>query len=351
MTHFDFQRYPLWLNIVVFLAAAVVVWIAGTHLTRKVEAIAERTGLGRAFLGFVLLGGIVSLPELSTATTSALAGSAEFAVNTLLGGIAATMVAIAIVDALKRERPVSTDIANPVVLLQGTLAVLYLLVVAMGIIQGDVPLLGAGVWTFGLLVLYLLFVRMLRTYELHRTWAPEEEEAEDGPPKEPPEEVPAPGRASTARLLLTTALVALAAATGGILLSRTGDAIAAQTGIGAGFAGILLGGIATTLPEVSTIWTAVRANEFEIVFSDAYGSNLFSTMAIFVVDVAYPRGPVLNEIGEFGVFAVLVGGTVSAIFLAGCIERRNRAILGMGIDSLLVLLTYAAGMILLFRIR
>ena len=74
-------------------------------------------------------------------------------------------------------------------------------------------------------------------------------------------------------------------------------------------------------------------------------------MAIFVVDVAYPGGPVLNEIGEFGVFAVLVGGTVSAIFLAGCIERRNRAILGMGIDSLLVLLTYAAGMILLFRIR
>lgn len=351
MSHLDFARYPLWFNVVVFLAAAVAVWIAGARLTRKVEAIAERTGLGRAFLGFVLLGGIVSLPELSTATTSAVAGSAEFAVSTLLGGIAATMVAIAIVDVLQRQRPVSTDIADPVVLLQGTLAVVYLLVVAMGIIQGDVPFLGAGAWSCGLFVLYLFFVRMLREYELHRSWVPREVTSEGGPPKEPPEEPTHPEHASTARLLVTTTLVALATAAAGILLSRTGDGIAAQTGIGAGFAGILLGGIATTLPELSTIWAAVRANEFELVFSDAYGSTLFSTMAIFVVDVAYPGGPVLDRVGTFGVFAVLLGAAVSAIFLAGCIERRNRAILGMGIDSLLVLLTYAAGMILLFRIR
>src|SRR5690606_9897557 len=150
----DFHRYPLWLNLAVLAAAAAMVWLAGTRLTRRVEAIAQRTGVGRALVGLVVLGGVVSLPELSTATTAALAGNARFAVNTLFGGIAATMVVIAVIDAVVRERPLSTDITHPVVLLQGTLSVLFLVVAAAGLAVGDVAILGAGAWTFALLGLY-----------------------------------------------------------------------------------------------------------------------------------------------------------------------------------------------------
>lgn len=381
----DFHRYPLWLNLAVLAAAAAGVWLTGTRLTRRVETIAQRTGVGRAFVGLVVLGGVVSLPELSTATTAAFAGNARFAVNTLFGGIAATMVVIAVIDAVVRERPLSTDITHPVVLLQGTLSVLFLVVAAAGLAVGDVAILGAGAWTFALLGLYLLFVELVRHYEWHRAWIPEEDVRRRGTRAANPEaasrgaaHAPAqttsharseagsqaaapasdqraaaasPGARPLHRLILATVALAIAAAAAGILLSRVGDAVAEQAGLGASLAGLLLGGIATSLPEASTIYAAVRIRRFELVFSDAYGSNLFSTMAIFVADLAYPGGPILNEVGQFALFAVLLGAAVSAIFLAGCLERRNRAVLGMGVDSILVLAAYVGGLVLLYHLR
>jgi len=367
----DFRHYPLWLNLVVLAATAAAVWLTGTRLTRRVEAIAQRTGVGRAFAGLVVLGGVVSLPELSTATSAAFVGNARFAVNTLFGGVAATMVVIAVIDAVVRERPLSTDITHPVVLLQGTLSVLFLVVAAAGLVVGDVAVLGAGAWTYALLGLYLLFANLVRHYEWHRAWIPEEDVRRRGTRAAKPEAASQAGgpegeaeresersprggarhQGPLARLILVTTAVAIATAAAGVLLSRVGDAVAEQAGLGASFAGLLLGGIATSLPEASTIYAAVRIRRFELVFSDAYGSNLFSTMAIFVADFAYPGGPILNEVGQFALFAVLLGAAVSAIFLAGCLERRNRAVLGMGVDSLLVLAAYAGGLVLLYHLR
>ncbi len=381
----DFPRLPLWLNLAVLAATAAAVWLTGTRLTHQVEAIAQRTGVGRAFAGLGVLGGVVSLPELSTATSAAVVGKARFAVNTLFGGIAATMVVIAVIDAIVREHPLSTDITHPVVLLQGTLSVLFLVVAAAGLVVGDVAILGAGAWTFALLGLYLLFAELVRHYEWHRAWIPEEDvrrrgtraakpeaaarAAGDQAPKAashaqsqavsktaaPASDQHAPGASRgsrpLARLILATIAVALATAASGVVLSRVGDAVAEQAGIGESFAGLLLGGIATSLPEASTIYAAVRIRRFELVFSDAYGSNLFSTMAIFIADLAYPGGPILNEVGRFALFAVLLGAAVSAIFLAGCLERRNRAVLGMGVDSILVLAAYAGGLVLLYHLR
>src|SRR5690606_18066273 len=257
-------------------------------------------------------------------------------------GIAATMVVIAVIDAVVAEEPLSTDITHPVVLLQGTLSVLFLVVAAAGLVVGDVAILGAGAWTFALLGLYLLFAELVRHYEWHRAWIPEEDvrrrgtraakpeaaqEAAGQQEEAVPEEAATPAAAASeeaalpekaaqredaappdperrprgetghrrplARLIRATVAVALATAAAGVLLSRVGDAIAEQAGLGASFAGLLLGGIATSLPEASTVYAAVRIRRFELVFSDAYGSNLFSTMAIFVAGLHYPGRPIL----------------------------------------------------------
>jgi cation:H+ antiporter len=74
-------------------------------------------------------------------------------------------------------------------------------------------------------------------------------------------------------------------------------------------------------------------------------------MLLFFADVAYPGGPVLNEAGRFSLFAMLLGMAMTTIYLAGFIERRNRAILRMGVDSLLVLCLYVGGLIILFHLR
>src|SRR5690606_21212040 len=151
--------------------------------------------------------------------------------------------------------------------------------------------------TFALLGLYLLFVELVRHYEWHRAWIPEEDVMRRGTRAAKPEaashgaahasrqavsrarsqagsQEAAPaseqqaGEASRGarplpRLVLATVGVAIAAAAAGVLLSRVGDAVAEQAGLGASLAGLLLGGIATSLPEASTIYAAVRIRRFE----------------------------------------------------------------------------------------
>src|SRR5688572_2907744 len=123
---------PPWMNIAVFLSAAVVVWFAGVHLSRCAKIIAERTKMGQAFIGAVLLGGLVSLPEMATTITASAIGNAPLAVNTLLGGIAAAMAMIAVTDAAVGREPLDIDVIRPIVLFQGTLVILFLAVAAAG---------------------------------------------------------------------------------------------------------------------------------------------------------------------------------------------------------------------------
>src|SRR5690606_19319929 len=139
----------------------------------------------------------------------------------------------------------------------------------------DIPFLGAGAWSTALLVLYLAFVQMIRQYDKHQAWVPEEEAGRDqddtAKRKQDAPETPTHREKPLNRLILSTTIMALGTVVTGILLSRTGDAIAKQTGLGSGFAGLVLGGIATSLPEVSTTFAAVRVRQFELAFSDAYG--------------------------------------------------------------------------------
>lgn len=80
---------PLWLNAVLFLPAAAAIWWAGVRLERYADVIAQRTGLGQAFTGMLLLAAATSLPEVATTITAvAVLGNPTLAVHNLLGGVA-----------------------------------------------------------------------------------------------------------------------------------------------------------------------------------------------------------------------------------------------------------------------
>jgi cation:H+ antiporter len=72
---------------------------------------------------------------------------------------------------------------------------------------------------------------------------------------------------------------------------------------------------------------------------------------IFLVDVFSTGGPVLNQVDRFAVFGALLAIVLTAIFQAGLAERRDRSLLKMGYDSLLVIVVYVGGVILLYGLR
>ena len=54
-----------------FLLCLIIILLAGTKLARYGDAIAEKTGLGRIWIGLVLLAVITSMPEMVTGISAA----------------------------------------------------------------------------------------------------------------------------------------------------------------------------------------------------------------------------------------------------------------------------------------
>ena len=73
------------MEFVIFAACALAIALAGPLLVDAVEGVAEETGLGRLWLGTVLLAGATSLPELVSVVTAARIDEPDIAVGTVLG--------------------------------------------------------------------------------------------------------------------------------------------------------------------------------------------------------------------------------------------------------------------------
>lgn len=341
-----FNDLSLLLNIALFLGAAGVVWLAAVRLTRRVDAIATKTGLGQEMAGLLLLGGATSLPELAVATTATLQGSPALTVNDVLGSASVNVILLALADASIRRRALTSAQASPKVLLIGVLGIMMMALVVAPTVTGDALLAGIGRWSWVMLLLYVAAVWVMAHSHAEQAWRTlgagrdQRGKADDDGPAH-----------SLARLAWEAAGAAAFVLAGGLVLAGTGDAIADRSGLGSGFFGVVFLALATSLPEASTVLAAVRLKRYEMAISDVLGTNLFNVTIIVLVDALHPGRPVLLETGRFASFSALLALLMTALFLIGLIERRDRTIAGLGIDSVLALLTYAGGIAVLYALR
>jgi len=347
----DFKAAPLWVSIAVFAISAAIVWVSGTRLSGYADTIAERTGIGHALTGLVLLGVVTSLPEAAVTVVASVAGNLPLAVNNLLGGIAFGFAILAIADAAIGRDALTSVVPDPVVMLQGNLSILLLALIAVGITVGDITLFGIGGWCWSVLILYLLAVWMTQRSQGRFPWHPKDMDRLHAVRNQAKADSGQNDDARLGGVVMRTVGAGLAILIAGFFLSETGDAIATKTALGASFVGVLLVAIATSLPEVSTVLAAVRLHRYEMAVSDIFGTNLFSVALVFMADAFYRGRPALNEVGRFAAVAALLGIVVTTLYIAGLVERRDRTVLRMGYDSLAVLATYIGGVFLLYRLR
>lgn len=342
-----FKEVALPLNVAMFATAAVCVWLAGTKLARYADVIAESTGLGRALLGILLLGGVTSLPELAVGVSATLAGVPELSVNDVLGSAAINVVILAVADAVYGRKALTSTPGAPEVLLQGALSIVLLTLVVAAATAGDVLIGGIGAWSWLILIAYVAAVWLISKSQDRRSWMPAGR-AQD----------PATGDAGDAagKPALRAVVVRTVAAGGtilvaGFVLAQSGEALAAQTNLGTSFFGATLIGLSTSLPELSTVLAAVRLARYEMAIADVFGTNLFNVTILVLVDALHPGNPVLGEAGRFASFGALLAVLLTAVFLVGLIERHDRTAFRMGIDSLLAVTLYAGAVVVLYQLR
>ncbi len=101
----DLSSLPLlWTQLAIL---AVIILVAATQLTKSADVIAFKTGLGRSFVGVVLLATATSLPELGTGISSvAVIGGnsgADLAAGDAFGSNIFNLLIIGILDLLWRK--------------------------------------------------------------------------------------------------------------------------------------------------------------------------------------------------------------------------------------------------------
>jgi cation:H+ antiporter len=337
----DAVSYPLWLNGALFLAAAVVIWIVGTRLTRALDVLAEKTGLGHVFVGMLLLGGITSLPELANVTTASAGGNPSLAINNLLGSAAINIVLLAVADAVVGRKAVTSVVAQPSTMMMGALGMIVLVTIAAGVTLGDVALGPLGIGSLIIGIMSLVFFWMSSGYDERSSWTVEEEREEEKGEVADPEQA-RDGR-SIPRLWIEVVICGALLFAAGYTLSQVGDALAEQLGLTSAIVGFALIGTATSLPELVTVLVALRLNRPEMAFGQVLGTNFINLALLPLGDLIYDGEPVLNTLGAFEVVSALLGAMLIGFFLVGLLEHRNRTIFRMGIDSAAVLAVFALG--------
>ncbi|MFO7729475.1 MAG: hypothetical protein R6V86_01790, partial [Spirochaetia bacterium] len=107
-----------------FLAAVLIITLAGIKLSRSADIIADRTGLGEAVVGAVLLGAVTSLSGLTVTLLAAAQGLPQLAISNAFGGIAIQTVFLSIADISYRKANLEHAAASVENMTQGTLLII-----------------------------------------------------------------------------------------------------------------------------------------------------------------------------------------------------------------------------------
>ena len=159
----------VWLQ---FIICAGLVVLVGIMLSRYADVLAEKTGLGRSWVGAVLLAGATSLPELATGISAVVVvGDVNLAAGGVIGSCLFNLALIAILDLSSGTTPLLKRAHISQILAAGLGCILLTSVTASLYITQTltVPALGwIGIPSILILAIYILSVRMLSFYEKRR---------------------------------------------------------------------------------------------------------------------------------------------------------------------------------------
>ncbi|MEX2487461.1 MAG: hypothetical protein WD377_07580 [Nitriliruptoraceae bacterium] len=331
--------WSLPITIAAFAAATVVIAFAGSRLARTVDRLADRTGLGEAVAGAVLLGSSTSLAGLMVSVVAAAANEPSVAISNSIGGIAVQTAFIVALDVTHRDANLERASASLTNVFNALLMVTLLGVVLLGVTMPPATLFGVHPASLLLIVVYGYGLRLSRSISTAPMWHPEK--TEDDRIDEPDE--PEAGETLGGLWRQFGALAATTAAAGWVV-GQSGLSLIEATGLSGTFVAVAFTAVATSLPELITGIAAVRAGALTLAVGGIIGGNTFDTLFIAVSDVVYQDGSLYEQVVASDLFVLGWTMLLTGILGAGLI-RRQRA--WIGFEGFAILGGYIGGLVIL----
>ena len=323
--------------LIAFALAAGAVVAASIKATHLADVIADRTRMGEALAGALILGGATSLAGVVVSVNAALSGDASFAFSNAVGGIAAQTVFLAIADRMHRGVNLEHAAAEPANLFQAVMLIVLLSLPIAAMSGPDIAYFGVHPVSVVLFLAYLAGARLSAQVNRDPMWQP----VETGDTrKDEPEDAEDAGRSVLRPALAFAGLVAIMGL-GGWVISQVGSTFIDRFGLKSSLVGSLVTAVVTSLPELVTTVVAVRRGALQLAVGGIIGGNTFDTLFLVASDVAYREGSLYHAVGPSDLYWLATGLLMTGILLGGLILRQREGPARIGVESLLLLIVYA----------
>ena len=328
----DFALLATPFLIVAFCIAAIVIGLVGTKMAGLADTFADRTGLGEALIGSVLLGAGTSIASIVTSTTTAANGAPDLAVSNAFGGIAAQTMFLALADVAYRRVNLEHAAASPVNLGQATVLVILVVLPIMAWAAPPYTIFGVNPLTPVLVAAYLVGLHNAHRIHQKPMWLPRKTDATRNENDDEEND----SRPLWLLLSLFAGLVGLVGMAGWIV-GETGLEASRRFGISTAAVGALGTAIVTSLPELVTTVAAVRRGALQLAVGGIIGGNMFDAPFIASADIAYREGSIYNAISDRTVFWIALVILMTAVLLLGLLRREKQGPGGIGWESILLI--------------
>ena len=303
----------LWLQLG---ATAAVILVASHFLARSADVVAEKTGLGRSFVGVMMLATATSLPEVGTGVSAiVLVDAPDLAAGDAFGSNLFNLMIIGLADLYWRNGPVLTAVKATSAVVAALGAGMIALAIAGIYIHHATSF--ASTWQISPVSVLLIagfFVAMLLIYRHEKSTESAEDAEEEAETNY--------GDTSLRRAFGTYAIAATAVVAAAVWLAVTGEHIAEEMGWEASFMGTQFLALSTSLPEMATAYAALRLNAPTLAISNVLGSNVFNMgFVLFVDDLVYPRGAIWADVSQVHMLSGLIAILMTVIVIVGVLAR------------------------------
>jgi len=313
---------------IMFAASAAAVIVAGSFLAEFADVLAARSGLGRLWMGTVVVAMVTSLPELVTDVSAVRQGAVDLATGDLFGS---SMTNMAILGALSLAFPTRRLLQRVALenVLTASLAILLTILAVLFLTMRTNPGLGfVGLGPVLIAVTWIAGMAGLR--EIHIAVGRQSQ---------------APEHSMTLRwALLGFTLTAAAIFAAGPFLAESAQEIAQDSGLGETFFGTIAVAMVTSLPELVVSLSAVRMGALDLAIGNLFGSNA-SNMTIFVaLELAYTDGKIFSAVDPALATPALAAVGLMTLGIAAIVLKAERKRLPFDLSAAAIVLGYILGM-------
>ncbi|MDP6771420.1 MAG: hypothetical protein QF704_12040 [Anaerolineales bacterium] len=330
----------LWL---VLAGMAAVIVFTSRFLASSADVIAIKTGLGRSFVGVVMLATATSLPELGTGISSILmVDQVDLAAGDAFGSNIFNLLIIAVIDMVWRNGPILTVVGNSSIMIGALgIAVIATAVIAM-LVHSQTQ--WSADWPVSPMSFVMLLVFVAGMYMIYRNEGssqghvtPDTVQYED---------------AKLTRAFMTYSLAAVVIVAAAVVLANVGDRITHAMGWEASFMGTQFLALSTSLPELATAYAAIKLGAPELAITNVLGSNLFNMgIVLFVDDIVYVEAPLWVGVADIHSLTALLAILMTTVVIVGLVVRpRRRPHKLFTYEALILISLYIVSSVLVFSL-